>query len=73
MHDPFLKSVLADRRMIEILIRDHVPEWADAIDFSTLRQEPTALVSKKTLPSRHDLVRRNHRHVHGRADGATRH
>ena len=57
MHDPFLKSVLADRRMIEILIRDHVPEWADAIDFSTLRQEPTALVSKKTLQRRHpDMI-----------------
>ena len=57
VHDPFLKSVLADRRMIEILIRDHVPEWADAIDFSTLRQEPTALVSKKTLQRRHpDMI-----------------
>ena len=57
MHDPFLKSVLADRRMIEILIRDHVPEWADAIDSSTLRQEPTALVSKKTLQRRHpDMI-----------------
>ena len=57
MHDPFLKSVLADHRMIEILIRDHVPEWADAIDFSTLRQEPTALVSKKTLQRRHpDMI-----------------
>jgi hypothetical protein len=43
--------------MIEILIRDHVPEWADAIDFSTLRQEPTALVSKKTLQRRHpDMI-----------------
>ena len=29
MHDPLLKSVFADRTMIEILIRDHVPEWAD--------------------------------------------
>ena len=57
MHDPFLKSVLADRRMIEILIRDHVPEWADAIDFSTLRKEPAALVSKKTLQRRHpDMI-----------------
>ena len=57
MHDPFLKSVLADPRMIEILIRDHVPEWADAIDFSTLRKEPTALVSKKTLQRRHpDMI-----------------
>ena len=28
MHDPFLKSVFADRRMAEILIRRHAPEWA---------------------------------------------
>lgn len=52
MHDPFLKSVFADRRMIEILIRDHAPEWADEIDFSTLREEPTELVSRKTLERR---------------------
>ena len=38
--------------MIEILIRDHVPEWARDIRFSTLRKEPTALVSKKTLQRR---------------------
>ena len=57
MHDPFLKSVFADRRMVEILIRDHVPEWADEIDFSTLREEPTELISKKTLQRRHpDMI-----------------
>ena len=57
MHDAFLKSVFVDRRMIEILIRDHVPEWADEIDFSTLREEPTELVSKKTLQRRHpDMI-----------------
>ena len=57
MHDPFLKSVFADRRMIEILIRDHAPEWADEIDFSTLREEPTELVSRKTLERRHpDMI-----------------
>ena len=57
MHDPFLKSVFADRRMVEILIRDHVPEWADEIDFSTLREEPTELVSRKTLQQRHpDMI-----------------
>ena len=31
----------ADRRMIEILIRNHVPEWANRIRFTTLRQEPS--------------------------------
>ena len=41
MHDPFIKSVFADRRMAEILIRGLVPEWADEIHFTTLREEPT--------------------------------
>ena len=57
MHDPFLKSFFADRRTVEILIRDHVPEWADETDFTTLRQEPTELVARKTLQTRHpDMI-----------------
>ena len=52
MHDPFLKSVFADRRMIEILIRTHVRHWTDEIDFATLRPEPTELVSQETLERR---------------------
>ena len=57
MHDAFLKSVFADRRMVEILIRSHVPEWAEEIDSATLREEPTQLVEKKTLQMRHpDLI-----------------
>ena len=57
MHDAFLKSVFADRRMIAFLIRDHVPEWADEVDFSTLREEPTELVGKKTLQRHHpDMI-----------------
>ena len=57
MHDPFLKSFFADRRIVEILIRDHVPEWADEIDFATLRQDPTELVARKTLQTRHpDMI-----------------
>ena len=57
MHDAFLKSVFADRRMAEILIRHHAPEWATEIDFSTLREESTGLVSKKTLQRRHpDMI-----------------
>ena len=57
MYDPLLKSVFAERRLVEILIRDHVPEWAGEIDFSTLREEPTELVSRKTLQRRHpDMI-----------------
>ena len=57
MHDAFLKSVFADPRMAEILIRHHAPEWATEIDFSTLREESTGLVSKKTHQRRHpDMI-----------------
>ena len=49
MHDAFLKSVFADRRMAEILIRHHAPEWTTELDFSTLREESTGLVSKRPL------------------------
>ena len=57
MHDPFLKSVFSDRRMVGILIRRHVPEWADEVDFATLREEPNELVAGKTLERRHpDMI-----------------
>ena len=50
-------SLLADRRVVEILIREHVPESVGEIDCSTLREEPTALVSRKTLEQRHpDMI-----------------
>ena len=43
--------------MIEILIRGHVREWAGELDFSTLREESTELISKKTLQRRHpDMI-----------------
>ena len=43
--------------MVEILIHGHAPEWAAKIDFSTLREESTGLVSKKTLQRRHpDMI-----------------
>ena len=57
MHDAFLKSVFAYRRMVEILIHGHAPEWAAKIDFSRLREESTGLVNKKTLQRRHpDMI-----------------
>ncbi len=57
MHDAFLKSVFADRRMAEVLVRRHAPEWASEVDFSTLRAESTGLVSRKTLQHRHpDMI-----------------
>jgi len=57
VHDAFLKSVFADRRMVEILIHGHASEWAARIDLSTLRTESTGLVSKRTHQQRHpDLI-----------------
>ena len=32
--------------MVELLIRAHVPEWADKLDYSTLEKMPTELISK---------------------------
>ena len=57
MHDPFLKSIFSGRLMIGILIRRHVPEWADEIDFASLREEPNELIAGKTLQRRHpDMI-----------------
>ena len=57
MHDPFLKLVFSRRRMVEVLVRHHVPKWADKIDPATLREEPNELVSRKTLQKRYpDLI-----------------
>ena len=57
VHDAFLKSVFADPRMAEILIRHHAPEWATEIHFSTLREQSSGLVSKKTHQRRHpDMI-----------------
>ena len=43
--------------MVGILIRHHVPEWADEIDVATLREEPNELVAGKTLERRYpDLI-----------------
>ena len=38
VEDAFFKQVFSHPRMIELLIRSEVPEWADAIDHSSLRR-----------------------------------
>ncbi|MDE2781881.1 MAG: hypothetical protein OXK77_02900 [Gemmatimonadota bacterium] len=37
MDDAAFKKLFSDPRMIELLIRRHVPEWADCIDYETLQ------------------------------------
>lgn len=57
MHDAFLKSLFSDCRTVKDLIRDHMREWSDKIDFSTLREQSTQLISKRTLERRHpDMI-----------------
>ncbi|MDE2973228.1 MAG: hypothetical protein OXU64_00710 [Gemmatimonadota bacterium] len=60
MYDAFLKSVFADRRMVEILIRRHAPEWVGDRLRDTPRgtQRAGQQEDASTAPSRHDLVRR---------------
>ena len=45
--DPAFKKLFSDPRMIELLIRRHVPEWADSIDYETLQPLPTELIDEK--------------------------
>ena len=45
--DAAFKRLFSDPRMIELLIRRHVPEWADRIDCRTLQPLPTELVDEK--------------------------
>ena len=39
--DAFLKRAFAHPRTVELLIRRHLPEWADKVDFATLEPLPT--------------------------------
>ena len=50
--DAAFKKFFSDRRMIELLIRRHVPEWADSVDYRTLQPLPTELIDEK-LRRRH--------------------
>ena len=43
--DTLFKQIFADPRMIEVLIRTHLPEWADGVDYRTLEPLPTEHVT----------------------------
>ncbi len=47
MDDAAFKKLFSDARMIGLLIRRHVPEWADRIDYRTLQPLPTELVDER--------------------------
>ena len=47
MDDAAFKKLFSDPRMIGLLIRRHVPEWADRIDYRTLQPLPTELIDEQ--------------------------
>ena len=46
VHDAAFKKMFSHPLMIELLVRRHVPEWRDRIDYSTLERLPPELVSE---------------------------
>ena len=47
MDDAAFKKLFSDPRMIGLLIRRHVPEWADRIEYRTLEPLPTELIDEQ--------------------------
>ena len=47
MDDAALKKLFSHPRMVTLLIRRHVPEWADRIDYPTLQPLPTELIDEQ--------------------------
>ena len=56
MDDAAFKKLFSDPRMMRLLIRRHVPQWADRIDYSTLRPLPTELIDEQLRRHYPDLV-----------------
>ncbi|MCY3807963.1 MAG: Rpn family recombination-promoting nuclease/putative transposase [Gemmatimonadetes bacterium] len=47
MDDAAFKKLFSDPRMIGFLIHRHLPEWADRVDYATLRPLPTELIDEQ--------------------------
>ena len=47
MDDAALKKLFSHPRLIELLIRRHVPEWDEEIAYSTLERLPTELIDER--------------------------
>ena len=56
MDDAAFKKLFSDPRMIQLLIRRHVPEWADRIDYRTLQPLPTELIDEQMRRRYPDMV-----------------
>jgi len=67
VHDAAFKKMFSHPLMIELLVRRHVPEWGDRIDYSTLKQLPPELVSESLQRRYPDMMWRA-RTVDGESD-----
>ncbi|MXX56382.1 MAG: Rpn family recombination-promoting nuclease/putative transposase [Gemmatimonadetes bacterium] len=47
MDDAAFKKLFSHKRMIELLIRRHVPQWDEKIDYSTLERLPAELIDDR--------------------------
>ena len=56
MDDPALKKLFSHPRMIELLIRRHVPEWDGEIEYSTLERLPTELIDERLRRRYPDMI-----------------
>ena len=54
--DPALKKLFSHPRMIELLIRRHVPEWDGEIEYSTLERLPTELIDERLRRRYPDMI-----------------
>ena len=56
MDDAAFKKLFSDPRMMRLLIRRHVPEWADGIDYATLQPLPTELIDEQLRRRYPDMI-----------------
>ena len=56
MDDPAFKKLFSHPRMIELLIRRHVPEWHREIEYSSLERLPTELIDERLRRRYPDMI-----------------
>ena len=56
MLDAGFKKFFSSPRLVELLIRAHVPEWSDSVDFQTLRKLPTEFIARPLLRRLADMI-----------------
>ena len=56
MDDAAFKKLFSHPRIVTLLIRRHVPEWADRIDYATLQPLPTELIDEQLRRRYPDMI-----------------